>query len=183
MVVRASSMTAWLDPENAVVVMAVRVSSPSPSEWAHRRFHGNDGLAANRNCQLIIRGMTSQGVIVAALLAVATALDSSWVAEYGSWRTNDRVSVQEWQDNTPLPVAAKIPRVQLEAMSEDDGVAAFDACISKQAGAFTDHVLKYKSPRLTDIAAVVRRELDKRCVGGHAASRQAAVVAVVCSVC
>ena len=106
--------------------------------------------------------------VIAVLLATASAkvaVDKDtyhWVSDYGTWRRHDTVSLQQWEDNTPLPIRPALSRAHLQNMTDEEGTAAFKSCIRGQAKAFTNHVLKYRSPRLQDVAKAVRRELQAR---------------------
>ena len=85
-----------------------------------------------------------------------------WDSNYAPWRDRTTVSAKEWAADIPPPVAQTMTMKQLAALPKKEKQQIFKKCLQKEATAFTDHVLRYRSPRLKEITAAVRTELDAR---------------------
>ena len=73
-----------------------------------------------------------------------------WEADYVAWRKRDKVSLEEWTAAFPTPQPMK-------NAYEDRA-----ACVDGFATRLQQHVMEYRSPRLADVTAAVRAELDRR---------------------
>ena len=73
-----------------------------------------------------------------------------WESDYVPWRKHDTVSLEDW--------TAGFPQVRPMTNSFDDRAT----CVDEQAVRLQRHVMEYRSPRLADISAAVRAELDRR---------------------
>lgn len=77
--------------------------------------------------------------------------DTPWMSSYAPWRHRCEVSFDEWRAAIPAPIPIRERREVIMSKPEDIRHAEFAQCLRKQAKAFADHVLEYKSPRLSEV--------------------------------
>jgi hypothetical protein len=103
--------------------------------------------------------------VVAVLLFAALSSfiqPQDWEADYGIWRNRRSATIGEWRSKFPVPLNQTPPLEEFHGMDVPTKREHFYSCLTKQALAFSRHVMQYKSPKLSDVQARVRRELDAR---------------------
>jgi hypothetical protein len=89
---------------------------------------------------------------------------------YAPWRARGTPppTLGAWAAAQPIPVPAAVAPAALRLLPRREVQASFAACLTQQSENFTMRVLTYQSPRLEEVAAAVRAELDRR--GARAAA-------------
>ena len=110
--------------------------------------------------------MLAAVAVVLAVVLPCHAVNGSpqWVSTYANWRNTEPVTVAEWERNYLHPKARQFTEAELEALPLPVARDAFKQCLEEEAQTFTNHVLKYRSPKLQEVTAAVREELDRRFV-------------------
>jgi hypothetical protein len=86
----------------------------------------------------------------------------AWDGMYAYWRHTDTISLTEWRDNIAPPVPVLLNISTLAATPKDVKTELFHACLDTQAKTLSAHVLRYRSPKLTEVADAVKAELSRR---------------------
>ena len=85
-----------------------------------------------------------------------------WEAAYAPWRLRDPVTAAAWSSQTPRPKKRGVDRTDWQQLPPEERQPQFQACLAGQAKDFASRVLKYRSPVLDDVTALVRAELAAR---------------------
>ena len=79
----------------------------------------------------------------------------TWEDTYGYWRHTDTASLEEWVARTPPAVPQLLSVDALNALGEEAKTELFNECLVNQAKTLAAHVLRYRSPRLSDVSEAV----------------------------
>ena len=101
-------------------------------------------------------------VVVAQVPVMEPRPTYDWEAQYAYWRHNDTVPLSTWRENIPPAIPVAMPGDVFAALPEQNRTVHFRSCLRLQAKTFASHVLRYRSPELSDIASAVRVGLDAR---------------------
>ncbi len=78
-----------------------------------------------------------------------------WESSYAHWRHREVIPVALWWSRMPAPVPKARFIAEHVALSEEVQRSDFDACLTLQAKTFAAHVMRYRSPNLTEITSQV----------------------------
>ena len=84
-----------------------------------------------------------------------------WENNYAPWRAREPVDYSLWHSRVLHVKDTRLEGDQWQALPGEERAARFEECLGNQAHHFARRVLRYASPRLSDVTTVARNNLDE----------------------